>query len=81
MTSSTKSIAAFVLIILVCIATLSFWSEVRSEKDRDWIEHTHLAIERLQSIRIDIARAGKRSKKFCFDGTRRISESVRNEYR
>jgi signal transduction histidine kinase len=68
MTSSTKSIAAFVLIILVCIATLSFWSEVRSEKDRDWIEHTHLAIERLQAIRIDITRAESAQRSFLLAG-------------
>jgi signal transduction histidine kinase len=68
MTSPTKSIAAFVLIVLVCIATLSFWSEVRSEKDRDWIEHTHLAIERLQSIRIDIARAENAQRSFVLTG-------------
>jgi CHASE3 domain sensor protein len=70
MTSSTKSIAAVLLIIVVCIATLSFWSEVRSEKDREWIEHTHLVIERLQAIRMNITQAEKRSTKFRTDGTR-----------
>jgi signal transduction histidine kinase len=68
MTSSTKSIAAFVLIVLVCIATLSFWSEVRSEKDREWIEHTHLVIERLQTIRIDIAQAESAQRSFVSTG-------------
>jgi signal transduction histidine kinase len=68
MASSTKSIAALVLIVLVCIATLSFWSEVRSEKDRDWIEHTHLTIERLQAIRIDIARAESAQRSFVLTG-------------
>jgi signal transduction histidine kinase len=68
MTSSTKSIAAFVLIVLICIATLSFWSEVRSEKDRDWIEHTHLVIEGLEAIRIDITRAESAQRSFVLTG-------------
>jgi signal transduction histidine kinase len=74
MTSSTKSIAAFVLIILVCIATLSFWSEVRSEKDRAWIEHTHLVIERLQAIRIDITWAESAQRNFMLTGQDRYLE-------
>jgi signal transduction histidine kinase len=68
MTLPTKSIAAFVLIVLVCIATLSFWSEVGSEKDRDWIEHTHLIIERLQAIRIDISRVESAQSSFVLTG-------------
>src|ERR1700683_2206482 len=68
MTSPTKSIAAFVLLVLVCIATLSFWSEVRSEKDRDWIEHTHLTIERLQAIGIDVTRAESAQRSFVLTG-------------
>src|ERR1700722_12571578 len=74
MTSSTKSITAFVLIVLVCIATLSFWSEVRSEKDRKWIEHTHLVIERLQAIRIDITRSESAQRSFVLTGQDRYLE-------
>jgi signal transduction histidine kinase len=68
MTSSTKSIAAFALIVLACIGTLSFWSEARSENDREWIEHTHLVIERLQAIRIDITRAESAQRSFVLTG-------------
>jgi signal transduction histidine kinase len=74
MTSSTKSIAAFVLIILVCIAMFSVWSEVRSEKDREWIEHTHLVIESLQAIRIDITRAESAQRSFVLTGQDRYLE-------
>jgi len=68
MNSSTKAIATFVLIVLICVATLSFWSEVRSEKDRAWIEHTHLVIERLQAILIDVTRAESAQRTFVLTG-------------
>jgi CHASE3 domain sensor protein len=74
MTSSTKAIAVFVMIVLVCMATLSFWSEVRSEKDREWIEHTHLVVERLQAIRIDITQAETEQRGFVLTGQDRYLE-------
>jgi signal transduction histidine kinase len=75
MTSSTKAIVAFVLLVLVCMATLSFWSEVRSEKDREWIEHTHLVIERLQTILINITRAETSQRGFILTGQARYLEA------
>jgi len=68
MNSSTKPIAAFVLVLLVCIAALSFWSEGRRGTDRKWIEHTHLVIENLQAIRIDITRAENAQRNFLLTG-------------
>jgi signal transduction histidine kinase len=68
MNSSTKSIAAVVLVILVCVATLSFWSEEKRETDRKWIEHTHLVIERLQAIRIDMTRTENAQREFLLTG-------------
>ncbi len=75
MTSSTKAIAACALIILICIGTLSFWSEVRSEKDRGWVEHTHLVVERLQAIRIDITQAETSQRGFVLTGQERYLEA------
>jgi signal transduction histidine kinase len=54
MTSSNRVIAASALLILVCIGALSFWSEVRNEHDREWVTHTLLVVEKLQTVRIDI---------------------------
>jgi signal transduction histidine kinase len=68
MTSLTKLIAVFVLIVLASIATLSFWSAVRSEKDQDWIEHTHMVLERLQAIRIDLTGAERAQRSFVLTG-------------
>jgi signal transduction histidine kinase len=68
MNSSTKPIAAFVLVLLVCIAALSLWSEGKSGIDRKWIEHTHLVIENLQAIRIDITRVQNAQRNFLLTG-------------
>ena len=65
MTFSSKAIAASALLILVGIATLSFWSEVRNEKDRQWVIHTLLVVEKLQTIRIDITQAEPDNEATC----------------
>ena len=68
MTSSSKAIAACALLILVGIATLSFWSEVRNEKDRQWVIHTLLVVEKLQTIRIDITQAETGQRGYMLTG-------------
>jgi signal transduction histidine kinase len=57
MTSSSKAIAACALLIVACIGTLSFWSEVRNDKDRAWVTHTMFVVEKMQAIRSDIDQA------------------------
>ena len=57
MPPSSKVITACAPLILVCIGALSFWSEVRSEEDRQWVTHTLLVVQKTQSIRIDITQA------------------------
>jgi signal transduction histidine kinase len=68
MNSSSKAIAACTLLILVGIATLSFWSEVRNEKDRQWVIHTLLVVEKLQTIRIDITQAETGQRGYMLTG-------------
>jgi len=68
MTSSSKTIAACALIILVCIGTLSFWSEGRNDEDREWVNHTYLVVEKLQTIRIDITQAETGQRGYMLTG-------------
>lgn len=74
MTLSSKAIAAFALIILVCIGALSYWSEVRNEEDREWITHTLLVVEKLQAIRIDITQAETGQRSYMLTGQDRYLE-------
>lgn len=62
MSFSSKAIAVCALIVMVSIGVLSFRSTVRDEEDREWVTHTHLVLERLQAVLIDItqAEAGQR---------------------
>ncbi len=68
MTLTSKAIAAAALILLACIGALSFWSEVRNEKDREWVTHTHLVVEALQAIRIDITQAETGQRGYLLTG-------------
>jgi signal transduction histidine kinase len=68
MTSSSKAIAACALLIVMCIGMLSFWSEVRNEKDREWVTHTLLVVEKLQTIRIDITQAETGQRGYMLTG-------------
>jgi CHASE3 domain sensor protein/two-component sensor histidine kinase len=74
MTSSSKVIAACALLIVVCIGALSFWSEVRNEKDREWVTHTLLVVEKLQAIRIDITQAETGQRGYLLTGEEKYLE-------
>jgi signal transduction histidine kinase len=71
MTRSSKAIAASALIILICIGALSYWSQVSNEADREWVTHTHLVVERLQAIRIDITQAETGQRGYILTGQER----------
>jgi len=68
MTLSSKVIAASALIILIGIGALSYWSEVRNDKDREWVTHTYLVVERLQAIRINLAQAETGQRGYILTG-------------
>jgi signal transduction histidine kinase len=76
-TFPSKVIATCALLILVCIGTLSFWSEVRNEKDREWVTHTLLAVEKLQAVRIDITQAETGQRGYVQTGLDRYLELYR----
>jgi signal transduction histidine kinase len=54
---SSKAIAACALVILISIGMLSYQSTIREGEDRGWVTHTHLVVEKLQTVLIDINRA------------------------
>jgi signal transduction histidine kinase len=72
-TSSNKVIAC-ALLILVGIGALSFWSEVRNEHDREWVTHTLLVVEKLQTVRIDITQAETGQRGYMLTGKERYLE-------
>lgn len=79
MTSSSKLTSACALGILLCIATLSFWSTVRGEKDRAWVTHTHLVIEKIQEVRIDITQAETSQRRYLLAGDEKYLESCKDD--
>jgi len=74
MTWYSKTIAACALLILACSGALSFLSEVRSEKDREWVRHTYIVVEDLQEVRIDITQAETGQRVFMRTGRARHME-------
>jgi len=77
MTSSSKAIAACALIILACIGVLSFWSQVRNDEDREWVRHTYLVVEKLQTVRIYITQAETGQRGYMLTGQDRYLELYR----
>ncbi len=74
MTRFSKAIAASVLIVLICIGTLSYWSQVSNEADRQWVTHTLLVVEKLQAVRIDITQAETGQRGYILTGKDRYLE-------
>jgi CHASE3 domain sensor protein len=70
----SKTIAAGALLILACIGALSYSSEVRSKKDREWVRHTYMVVENLQEVRIDITQAETGQRDFMLTGQGRHME-------
>jgi signal transduction histidine kinase len=77
MTLSSKVIAVSALFILICIGTLSYWSQVSNEADRAWVTHTYLVVERLQAVRIDITQAETGQRGYILTGQERYMEPYR----
>src|SRR5712671_2046442 len=71
MTFFSKAIAACALMILLGIGVLSFRSTLRDEEDRGWVTHTHLVIEKLQAILIDVTQAEAGQRGYMLTGNKR----------
>jgi signal transduction histidine kinase len=78
MTSSSKLIAVCALLILLGIGVLSFRSTLRDERDRDWVMHTHLVVESLEQILIDITEAETGQRGYILTGDARYQKPFEN---
>ena len=77
MNSSSKVIAACALLMVVCIGALSYWSEVRNDRDRGWVTHTLHVVEKLQTLRIDITQCETGQRGYMLTGQDRYLELYR----
>ena len=77
MTSSSKAIAACALLMVVCIGALSYWSEVRNDRDRGWVTRTLHVVEKLQALRIDITQCETGQRGYMLTGQDRYLELYR----
>lgn len=68
MTLFSKAVAACALMILLGIGALSFRSTARDEEDRGWVTHTHLVLEKLQAILIDVTQAETGQRGYILTG-------------
>jgi signal transduction histidine kinase len=71
MTFTSKCIALSALIILLGIGTLAFRSTQWEEEDRGWVTHTHLVVESLEQILIDITQAEAGQQGYILTGDER----------
>lgn len=64
MTFKTRLIAGFgvALALLICVGALSYWSVVQNANERQWMNHTHLVLEKLDSLSTNLidAETGER---------------------
>ena len=64
MTFKTRLIAGFgtALTLLICVGVLSYWSVVQNATERQWVNHTHLVLEKLDSLSANLidAETGER---------------------
>src|SRR5271165_485759 len=68
MTSFSKAIAACALMILLGIGMLSYRSTVRSQEDREGVMHTHLVLEKLQAVLIDVTQTESGQRGYILTG-------------
>jgi signal transduction histidine kinase len=74
MNFSSKAIAVCALTILLGIGILSFRSTAREEEDRGWVAHTHLVLEKLQAVLIDVTQAESGQRGYLLTGQEKYLE-------
>ncbi|HWY20106.1 MAG TPA: CHASE3 domain-containing protein [Candidatus Acidoferrum sp.] len=77
MTFSSKAFATCALAILLSIGMLSYRSTVQDEEDRGWVTHTHLVLEKLQAVLIDVTEAETSQRGFILTGEEKYLEPYR----
>jgi signal transduction histidine kinase len=65
---SSTTIAAFSLLILLAIGVVSFHNTIQDENERGWVSHTHVVIETLQPVLLDITRAETSQRAYLLTG-------------
>lgn len=52
MTFKIRLIAGFgaALALLICVGILSYWSVIQNANERQWVNHTHLVLEKLDAL-------------------------------
>ena len=52
MTFKARIIAGFeaALTLLICVGVLSYWSIVQNASERQWVNHTHSVLEKLDAL-------------------------------
>src|SRR5216683_1291056 len=70
MTFENKIVAAvaFGLLVLAGVGALSFWNAVREDRDRAWIVHTQVVLDRIDALGRDIADAESASRGYALTG-------------
>jgi signal transduction histidine kinase len=74
MTLSSKAIAACALMILLGLGIISYRSTVRNEEDRGWVTHTHLVVEKIQAVSIDLTQAESEQRGYILSGDEKYLE-------
>jgi CHASE3 domain sensor protein len=63
------------VILLVCLGALSYRKIVQEDADQDWVEHTHLALEGLDAVQLDLT--NQRTVEHGYDaGETRLREDL-----
>jgi CHASE3 domain sensor protein len=74
MTLSSKAIAACPLMTLPGLGIISYRSTVRNEEDRGSVTHTHLVVEKLQAVLIDLIQADSGQRGYLLTGDEKYLE-------
>ena len=70
MTFKTRIIAGFGtgLALLICVGVLSYWSVVQNANERQWVNHTHLVLEKLDSLSANLIDAETGARGYLLTG-------------
>ncbi len=70
MTFKTRLIAGFgtALALLICVGVLSYWSVVQNAKERQWVNHTQLVLEKLDALSANLTDAETSQRGYVLTG-------------
>lgn len=70
MTFKTRLITGFgtALALLICVGVLSYWSVVQNANERQWVNHTHLVLEKLDALSANLIDAETGARGYLLTG-------------